>query len=345
MGATPVLAAAAARCHAIIEPMAANDRMPRAWSRRSLLVALLAGSVTALSGCQVRLEEDAPRVPGLPTHQPIPDEQALLTARRAALQLQELAGGLGASSTPLTTLLATLHGRQVDVFESVLRSGGVPVAEISAATSAPPTSAGGTPAPTAVPRGVPQLIALEAEGLSAQALTELAGISEDRVALFGSMTAQRATAVRLLGGRLPDAGAPTGPTGEVAAAQLKAIRSAVYGFEVVVAQIDRAHRNAAATTLDVLQAIVTSLERLAGPAAQPIPLGYTLPFRVSTPATALRLATHLMRALRAAIASQLPAVSGDEAGLTGTVRVLTDVCIQAVIWQVPLTAFPGLVNG
>ncbi|MBE3076168.1 MAG: hypothetical protein IMZ75_14710, partial [Actinobacteria bacterium] len=63
---------------------------------------------------------------------------------------------------------------------------------------------------------------------------------------------------------------------------------------------------------------------------------------VSTPAAALRLATHLMTALGEVIASQLPAVTGDPAGLTGTVHLLTDVCVDAVTWQVPLTAFPGL---
>ncbi len=86
----------------------------------------------------------------------------------------------------------------------------------------------------------------------------------------------------------------------------------------------------------------SELQLLAGSAATPIPLGYALPFPVSTPAAALRLATHLMTALRASIASQLPAVAGDTAGLTGTVHLLTDVCVHAVTWRVPLTAFPGL---
>jgi len=175
------------------------------------------------------------------------------------------------------------------------------------------------------------------------------------------MAAQRAAAVRLLGGRLPSADTPAGstaggnpphpiggtligPTGEVAADQLAAIRSAVYGFEVVVAQTDPSHRTAAVTTLGALRASSSELQRLAGKAAKPIALGYALPFPVATPASALRLATHVMTALRAAIASQLPAVAGDAEGLTGTVQVLTDVCVDAVTWRVPLTAFPGLTS-
>ena len=156
------------------------------------------------------------------------------------------------------------------------------------------------------------------------------------------MTAQRAAAVRLLGGRLPDGVPLTAPTGELAAAQLEALRTAVYGFEVVVTQTDVSHRRAAGQTLGTLRTRSAELQMLAGPAAPPIPLGYALPFPVSTPAAAQRLATHLMTALRASIASQLPAVTGDAEGLTGTVQLLTDVCVHAVTWRVPLTAFPGL---
>ena len=354
--------------------------MPCVWSRRSLLVALTVGSVTALTGCRVRLEDDAPRILNLPTRQPIADEQALLLAHRDALRLRDLAAGLGSSSNALTELLATVHGLQAQVLESVLRSGGVPPAVITAgptavrppatatattmatATTGSTTTAGGAPSAPAPPSGISELVAAEAEGVAAGALSDLAGISRDRVALLATMAAQRAAAVRLLGGRLPSADTPAGstgggnpprpiggtligPTGEVAAAQLEAIRSAVYGFEVVVAQTDPSHRTAAVKTLGALRASSSELQQLAGRAAKPIALGYALPFPVATPASALRLATHVMTALRAAIASQLPAVAGDADGLTGTVQVLTDVCVDAVTWRVPLTAFPGLTNG
>src|SRR5665647_1958085 len=349
IGANAVLTATAPG-RAIIEPMPANDRMPCLWSRRLLLVALTVGSMTALSGCRVRLEGDAPRTPIPPARQPMPDEQALLTAHRDTVRLRDLAAGLGGAATPTTELLATVHGLQADVLESVLRSGGVPPAEIAdtPTTTPPPTAtAGGTAggaatAPAQTTSGVGELIAAEGEALSAQALLVLAGISTERVALFGSMTAQRAAAVRLLGGRLPAAGPLTAPTGELAAALLEALRSAVYGFEVVVTQTDVSHRRAAGQTLGALRRRAAELQLLAGPAAPPIPLGYALPFPVSTPAAAWSLATHLMTALRASIASQLPAVSGDAEGLTGTVQLLTDVCIHAVTWRVPLTAFPGL---
>ncbi|NMM25572.1 MAG: hypothetical protein HHJ11_19215, partial [Phycicoccus sp.] len=206
--------------------MPANDRMPCLWSRRSLLVALTVGSMTALSGCSVRLTDDVPRTPTPPPRQPMPDEQALLTARRDAVRLRDLAASIGGAATATTELLttkllATVHGLQAEVFESALRSGGVPPVEIAGTpTTTPPTQAAA---------GIGELIAAEGEALSAQALSVLARISVERVALFGSMTAQRAAAVRLLGGRLPVAGPLTAPTGELAAALLEAIPSAVYG--------------------------------------------------------------------------------------------------------------------
>ena len=338
--------------------------MPSAWSRRSLLAALLAGSVTTLAGCRVRLESDGPRTPSLPTRVPMPDEQALLRAHRDAVRLQEMAGGLEGSSTPLTVMLANVHRLQAGVFESVLRAGGVPPAEITAMPTATPTATasatpsltptaaptatgtlgGTTSAPALLPNGVSELIAAEAEGFSAKALSDLAGISRDQVALIGSMTAQRAVAVTLLVGRLPPDGTLPGPVGEVAAIQLDVVRSAVYGFEVVAAQTDARHRNAAAKTLGALRTTASELESMAASAARPIPLGYALPFPVGTPAAAMKLATHLMRTLLETIASQLPEVAGDAAGLTGTVAVLTDVSVEAVAWQVPLAAFPGLAN-
>jgi len=173
-------------------------------------------------------------------------------------------------------------------------------------------------------------------------MEQLAGVSKERIALIGSMTAQRAAAARLLGGTAPVAGSGSGPTGDTAAALLKAFRAAVYGFEIVVTQASAADRRSAAGTLSGLRTRSAELQRLAGSAAGPRPLGYALPFAVSTPTAAGKLATHVMTGLRDAVAGQLPAVAGDAAGLAGTVGSLADVCVQAASWRVPLTAFPGL---
>lgn len=52
--------------------------MPSPPSRRLVLAGALAAGVTTLSGCGVRLEDDAPHIPFVPTREPIPGESALL---------------------------------------------------------------------------------------------------------------------------------------------------------------------------------------------------------------------------------------------------------------------------
>ncbi|WP_338751456.1 hypothetical protein [Janibacter alittae] len=52
--------------------------MPSPPSRRLVLVGALAAGVTTLGGCGVRLEDDAPHIPFVPTREPVPGESAML---------------------------------------------------------------------------------------------------------------------------------------------------------------------------------------------------------------------------------------------------------------------------
>ena len=113
------------------------------WSRRALLAAAGLGAAGALTGCRVRLEDDAPRVPLLPTRQPIPDEGALLQALADTRDLQAAAAALGGARTATPARLAAAHARQVAVLEQVLRSARVPQA--SWAASPPRQAAGSDP--------------------------------------------------------------------------------------------------------------------------------------------------------------------------------------------------------
>ena len=114
------------------------------WSRRTLLAVAGLGAAGALTGCRVRLEDDAPRVPLLPTRQPIPDEGALLRALADARDLRAGAAALGGARTATPARLAAVHARQVAVLEQVLRSARVPQSSY-AATPSPATSAGSDP--------------------------------------------------------------------------------------------------------------------------------------------------------------------------------------------------------
>ena len=112
--------------------MPANDSMPSVWSRRSLLVALAAGSVTALSGCGVQLEEGAPRIPLVPTREPMNDEKALLAVLHRTTSLGSLAEAFGGASTSMAARLRAIHAIQAAVIARLLRDGGVPQSLLAA---------------------------------------------------------------------------------------------------------------------------------------------------------------------------------------------------------------------
>jgi len=344
--------AATARVHAIIEPMPANDRMPCVWSRRSLLVALAAGSFAVLSGCRVQLEEDAPHIPLVPTREPMKDEKALLAVLGRTTSLRSLAEAIGGAPTSMTGQLSAVHATQVAVIARLLRDGGVPESTIGAsrtapATAAPTTTASPTTASptTASPTRPPlaplaMLSAAERDSVSDVSLGDL---SNAHVALIGSMMAQRIAAVTLLGGTAAPV-VRAGLIGAEALRLLEAARAAVYGFEIVAAQIDRTGRALAMSTLASLRTRASELQTMVGSSGTPPPLGYELPFPVTDRDSARRLALHLLEALLTRQAAALEPATGDASSLAALVQWLGATEATASRWRSPLTAFPGLTN-
>ncbi len=319
--------------------MPANDSMPSVWSRRSLLVALAAGSVTALSGCGVQLEEGAPSIPLVPTRVPMKDEKALLAVLRRTESLQLLAGAAGGPSTSMAGRLLAIHATQVAVIARVLRDGGVPQSLVAPTpTSAPPTA---TTPPTQPLAPGASLSAAEGDSVGAVALADFA---TDHVALIGSMLAQRIASVTLLSGTTPPL-LPSGPEGVEAVPLLEATRATVYGFEIVAAQIDSLGRALAMSTLASLRRRVTDLQTLAGPTVAPPPLGYELPFPVTDSRSARRLGRQLLEALLTAHAAALEPATGQTTALAALVQWLGATEVIATRWGAPLAAFPGLTNG
>ncbi len=319
--------------------MPANDSMPSVWSRRSLLVALAAGSVTALSGCGVQLEEGAPRIPLVPTRTPMKDEKALLAVLRRTVSLQVLAGADGGTSTWIAGRLLAIHATQIAVISRVLRDGGVPQSLVD------PTPA--TTPPTAIPSPTPPLgpgIELSAAESDSVGDVALADLSTAHVALIGSMMAQRIASVTLLSGTtnpLPT----SGPNGAEAVPLLEATRATVYGFEIVAAQIDSTGRALAMSTLASLRRRAADLQTLAGPSVPPPPLGYELPFRVTDRRSAQRLGRQLLESLVTAHAAALEPATGQASALAAIVQWLGSTEVIATRWGAPLAAFPGLTNG
>ena len=340
--------AATVRVHAIIEPMPANDRMPCVWSRRSLLVALAAGSFAVLSGCRVQLEEDAPQIPLVPTRVPMKDEKALLALLGRTTSLRSLAEAIGGAPTSMTGQLSAVHATQVAVIARLLRDGGVPESTIGASRTAPATAAPTTTAPptSASPTRPPlaPLAMLSAAERDSVSDVSLGDVSNTHVALIGSMMAQRSAAVTLLGGTAPPV-ARAGLIGAEAARLLEAARAAVYGFEIVAAQIDRTGRALAMSTLSSLRTHASELQTMVGSSATPAPLGYQLPFSVTDGGSARRLALHLLEALLIRQASALAPATGHATSLTTLVQWLGATEAVATRWGSRLTAFPGLTNG
>ncbi|MCB1251843.1 MAG: hypothetical protein KDB39_01035, partial [Austwickia sp.] len=94
--------------------------------RAALRGGLLAGAGLALSACGIRLEDDAPKVPLVPTRTPIPGEAELLALLHAVSAL--------AASAPAA--YAAGLGRQAAVLDSALRERGVPQSSLSPSPSA-----------------------------------------------------------------------------------------------------------------------------------------------------------------------------------------------------------------
>ncbi|GAB3070923.1 DUF4439 domain-containing protein [Pedococcus soli] len=308
--------------------------------------AVLAAS---LAGCGIRLEDDAPRLPGLPTRQPVAGESFLLLLRQHCTDLAAEAEALGGPAKALPARLAVLHRQQAAVLESELRRLGVPRTVLDAPVATATPGATGTtstaPATTATGAGAAgpaTLAASEATDLGPSAIAALARVVPGTVPLAGSVLAQRAAAATLLGqpATWPD---PTWSEPSLAASYLDSTRAAAYAFEVVAAQSpEGAQHTLALTTLGALRARASQQESLAGDAATPPALGYPLPFTVTTPATARALAVRVLTDLRAAVARELGSAGGDVGPLGAVVQWLADTEVLASRWGVALAPFPGL---
>jgi len=338
--------------------------MPPCPTRRGVLTAgvgLALGSAAAMSlaACGIRLEDDAPRVPLIPTRAPISGEAFLIALWRHSDDLAERATSLGGAATGVPARLAGLHRRQVSVLQAELLRLGVPqkVLDDASAPSATPTTTtppttgapttgtatgAGTGTGTAPVAGPKALAAEEASDLGPTAIASLATVPSSAVPLVGSVLAQRAAAATLLGAPAtwPE---PAWSAPSLAASYLESTRAAVYAFEVVAAQSPTgAQRTLALATLTTLESRASEQESLAGASAGPPALGYPLPFVVTTPAAARRLAARVLTDLRASVARDLGSTNGDLGPLGALVQWLADTEVLGSRWGVPLAAFPGL---
>ncbi len=335
---------------------------PRHPGRRDLLrVASLFVLPPALlaAGCDIRLEHDAPGLPA-PQRRPVPDEAVLVDAARRTTALGQLAGRVPDPSA-VVALLGGLHRTQAEVLRGRLVAAGVPSQVIDGPTT--PTTAASNPtasnpthgaasnpthgaAPTAAVSAPPS--ATEADLARAEAATAAALLpalppvtAADRAVLV-AVVAACATAADQLG--TPVAWPATDPLPAAAALPLlDDTRAAGYALVVVAAQSSGEQRAKALTTRTQLAAREAELVALAGTSAPPPPLGYALPFPVTDPDSAARLATLVLTSLVAGGLAPLTPLPAGSMAVVPLVRFLVGAAALARTWGVGAVPFPGLV--
>lgn len=328
--------------------------------RRTMLTAGGGLALTALlGGCRVRLEDDAPRIPLIPTRTPIPDEALLILAWRECTELARVAATLAA----LQRLQgASLHTEQAETLRSVLATGRVPDSVVSAspapttgreapgAATPGSTSEGASGIPSGGPAGggggvrtATEAGALELGPLRADRRSGLGAVTPTHAALWLSMLACRSRLAAQLGVATPWQPWPEQPAdGE--ATFLQQVRGTLYAMQVVAVRTSGAARERATADLTWLDALRIRLESRAGSALGAPPVGYALPFPVTDGPSAARLAAHAWSGLQDASGALLVAGSGDAARASMVVQLLTDVVAHGSAWGVRLRAFPGLVR-
>ncbi len=315
--------------------------------RRALLAGVLA-SPALLAGCGIRLEEDAPPVPLVPTREPLPGEDALTALTRACA---ELADGAEAVPGAVAGALVPVHRRQHTVLRTTLVRLGVPVEVVDAI----PTQAAGTPSPSAgtpSPSASPSAGATpgakaartalgEVEGDAALGVRGFTDIAEELRDTVLSLHAQRFAAAVLLTGSGPDVtgGPVTSGIVEQLAGRTEAAR---YFLQVVAARSSGRARTRATTTLSALDQILS--EQVSEGSAPPESLGVPLPFEVETAADATRLARRALGELRGAYGPRLGALREEHGadGWAATTRWLGAVEAECHRWGLTLQPFPGL---
>ena len=326
-------------------------------ARRTLLSAVVGAVVLPVGACGIRLEDDAPRVPFVPTRTPVPAEPELVALTRETAALAEAAAEVSGS---LAADLETIHRRQHAVLRTTLVRQQVPAEDLDApapatATATPtPTitataTGSGTPSPSGGASASPSTTTVqagraglaEAGAASAAAAGTYAVVGTDLRATVSALHAQRYAAATLLTGRQP-----TVPRDPVSGSHVSALAAqtsgAIFLMEVVAARSDGKQRARADATLEALRDLRT--DQLAGGARVDEALGHPLPFPVEDAADAERLAREVLTTLRAGYGEHLePLVTAEGAlGLAAITRWLGTVEVQAHRWGVPLMPFPGL---
>ncbi|MBT9254462.1 ferritin-like domain-containing protein [Phycicoccus sp. MAQZ13P-2] len=311
--------------------MPADD--PRRPGRRLLLAGTGTVLLGALTGCGVRLEDDAPRLPLVPTRRPLPAQDLMTALVRDTAALAADASALG---DDLGAALATAHRRQVTVLRTTLLRASVPAVDLDPSPSPSPST---TPSSSTDDARRLRSDLAARESAAAAAASSFAAAPAELLPTLAALHAQRVAAAALLGDPARPVGDPpagTGPTDAVAA-----LRRACYLLEVAAARSGGTRRERAVVTLGVLR---TLRDDAARPGQPPPALGFPLPFTVRTGADVDRLVARATTDVRASLGAALPGLLASDAGtgLAAAARWLGAVEVEVHRWGGALVPFPGL---
>lgn len=216
------------------------DHVPVRPSRRLVITGALALSASALTGCGVRLEDDAPDIPFVPKRQPIPAETALLA----------VLGTLRSRDEPHSPQRAAL-------LEAALAKAQVPDTVISSAAAPSADAERAAAFEASVRECGPGLLPLVGQLTATVRITTPLGA---KTRLWTPATTK------------------AWATGEVAATALEATRATMYALEVLAGQKPDGPvaKDALAASQD-LRRLSVRQTTAAGDAVQPAALGYERP--------------------------------------------------------------------
>ena len=219
-------------------------------TRRLVLAGALVAGITSLTGCGVRLEDDAPHIPFVPTRDPIPGESALLAV-------------LGT----LTDSDEEHAAERADLLREALLDAQVPEDLVT-----------GAAAPAGAGERIPAFEGAVRD--CGQGMLPLVGRLVATHRIVTDAAAETGADADTMWTR-PD----TGPweRAVVAADALQATRAAIYALDLIAAKADSASVTAQVRAASAgLGDIGVRQTTAAGDAVEPVALGYDVPHRLTT---------------------------------------------------------------
>lgn len=296
--------------------------------RRAVLATALAGSVLGLTGCGIRLEKGAPKIPGLKAQAP-PADQAVL--RTVLTNLEAAIMSAHHDDATWAARLAKIHTTQRTRLTKVMATQGM--TPLPARQKGKGSGAVSDTEP--LPLGV-------FEQRTAQGIGRLCGLTARNLPMAAAIGVTHGVAAQLLGKPADPAGDTVPEPAKVPVAILPSLQATIYAFEMIVAKTPLDSRKKAEATLAALRPTRSAWEAALGDAAPAQPDGYALPVQPTTDAKRTKLAHLVLTDLIDACAGQVVSTRGDRGSFIG----LTDLWIAATAqlwrWDATPTPFPGL---